>query len=184
MPNHITNILKIRGSREKVENFFQKTQTENFLFDFNTIVPMPDYVERWNIGIDWKPSGKYTTNWYDWCPIHWGTKWNAYSCYKSKYLRTKNYKLKIAEWIIIFDTARSTPLPIWKALALQYPDLEFDIQYADEDIGYNCGTIKIKNWKIDRVSRIDDINFAKRVHKRSKWNVIDQWTTDLSDNGN
>jgi len=58
---------------------------------------MPDYVERGNIGVDWKPSGQYTTNWYDRCPIHWGTKWNAYDCYRSRYLHTKNYKLKTAE---------------------------------------------------------------------------------------
>lgn len=55
MPNHITNILKVRGQREKVENFFQKAQTKNFLFDFNTIVPMPDYVYRGDLPVDWKP---------------------------------------------------------------------------------------------------------------------------------
>lgn len=97
MPNHITNILKVRGQREKVENFFQKAQTKNFLFDFNTIVPMPDYVYRGDLPVDWKPSGKYITNWLDWCPINWGTKWNAYDCYKSRFLHTKNYKLKTTE---------------------------------------------------------------------------------------
>ena len=115
-------------------------------------------------------------------PFIGGTKWNAYDCYKSRYIDTKNYKLKIAEWTIVFDTDRSTPFPIWEALALQYPDLTFDIQYADEDIGYNCGTIKIENWKIDRVSRTHDISFAKRVKKRSKWNMFEKRITDLSDN--
>ena len=182
MPNHVTNILKVRGQKEKVIDFFKKTHTEKCLFDFNTIVPMPDYVYSGDLPGDWKPSGKYTTNWYNWCPINWGTKWNAYDCYKSRHIDTKNYKLNIAELTIVFDTARSTPFPIWEALALQYPDLLFDIKYADEDIGNNCGIIKIKDWKINLISREDDINFAKRVKERSKWNMFEKRITDLSDN--
>ena len=41
---------------------------------------------------------------------------------------------------IIFETAWNTPAPLIEAMSKKYPDLTFDVEYADEDLGNNCGT--------------------------------------------
>ena len=69
-------------------------------------------------------------NWYDWNLANWGTKWDV--CNPSVQTTDNEITLK-------FETAWSTPEPIFKKLAEQYPDLMIDIDYADEDLGYNCG---------------------------------------------
>lgn len=66
--------------------------------------------------------------WYEWCRHEWGTKWNASECHFDKENTT---------WC--FQTAWSTPLPVIEELARKYPDIKFTVQYADEDLGYNCG---------------------------------------------
>jgi hypothetical protein len=68
------------------------------------------------------------TNWYDWAIQNWGTKWNAYNtidnCYSS----------------IQFDTVWSTPAPVMLLLSEMFPEQVFRIEYADENIGQNCGS--------------------------------------------
>jgi len=67
------------------------------------------------------------STWYEWSIENWGTKWNAYS--------TSQYGNAIA-----FDTAWSMPDPIFRALSARYPKLTFRVDYAEGDIGSNCGT--------------------------------------------
>ena len=69
-------------------------------------------------------------NWYDWNLANWGTKWDV--CNPS--VQTTNNEITLK-----FETAWSTPELIFKKLAEQYPDLMIDIDYADEDLGHNCG---------------------------------------------
>lgn len=42
------------------------------------------------------------------------------------------------EIMLEFKTAWSTPEPVFLKLAEQYPDLVINIDYADEDMYYNC----------------------------------------------
>lgn len=42
MPNHITNIVKVEGSPEKVKELFLYVKGEKSEFDFNKIIPMPE----------------------------------------------------------------------------------------------------------------------------------------------
>jgi hypothetical protein len=72
-------------------------------------------------------------NWYDWQINNWGTKWNAYSI------------RKISENIIEFDTAWSTPVDAMERLSEKFPDVEFQIEYADEDFGHNVGRYNLLN---------------------------------------
>lgn len=75
-----------------------------------------------------------STTWYDWCCRNWGTKWNA--C--DPYVEHKEKGKAIAE----FDTAWSAPVPIMCIIAKKYPDVKITLNYADEDIGYNCGNME------------------------------------------
>lgn len=96
-------------------------------FDFNKIVPMPEDIFRGPLGE--KEREMYgENNWYDWSRRNWGTKWNSYD----------------GEWYeegtsIQFNTAWSTPEPVYLALAKKFPNLDFEVKFADEDMGYNCG---------------------------------------------
>lgn len=71
-------------------------------------------------------------SWYDWCWENWGTKWNACDVFMD--YRGGDY------CTIEFDTAWSSPTPIFEKMHEMYPDLDIVVQYADEDLGYNCGT--------------------------------------------
>jgi hypothetical protein len=68
--------------------------------------------------------------WYNWSVEKWGTKWNSCS------YRDDPDALEV--W---FNTAWSTPEPvIAKLVALMGPEAFEEIEYADEDIGCNCGS--------------------------------------------
>ena len=94
-------------------------------------------------------------NWYDWDIANWGTKWDAY-CLSVE--TTDN------EIMIEFQTAWSTPKPVFLKLAEQYPELMINIDYADEDWGNNCGSYSyaggIWNYKVG------DFEFACSVWDR------------------
>jgi hypothetical protein len=78
-----------------------------------------------------------TDNWYDWQTRNWGTKWNAYE------------QISLDENTIEFDTAWSTPLQAMVHLSKKYPQVEFQVEYADEDFGYNVGTYLLINGVIE-----------------------------------
>ena len=67
------------------------------------------------------------TDWYSWSCDNWGTKWNA----SSSYLHDNN--------ILEFETAWSNPYPVLLELSGKFTDIKFIVEYADEDIGSNCG---------------------------------------------
>jgi hypothetical protein len=59
----------------------------------------------------------------------WGTKWNAYDFEK------------VSDTCIRFQTAWRAPFPVMHALSTAHPDVDILHDYADEDIGSNCGAI-------------------------------------------
>ena len=70
-------------------------------------------------------------DWYSWSIENWGTKWNS---------SETSYEGGCLE----FETAWSTPEPLIVKLSEMYPDIEFSVEYADEDIGSNCGRYTLK----------------------------------------
>ena len=165
MPNHVHNILSVSVRPENVGKIFTEEEyakmehrpttpeeevaaffhyiayvSEDKLdpngnplvlegtFDFNKIVPMPENIFRGPLGE--KEREMYgANNWYDWSRWNWGTKWNSYD----------------GEWYeegasIQFNTAWSTPEPVYLALIKKFPNLDFNVEFADEDMGFNCGT--------------------------------------------
>lgn len=69
------------------------------------------------------------TTWYDWHCHYWGTKWN--SC-EVKW---------VTEYCVRFDTAWNAPMPLFARLADMFPSIKIIINYADENIGYNCDAV-------------------------------------------
>ena len=70
------------------------------------------------------------SNWYDWCLINWGTKWDCYN---------------VGEWgvdsetsaaTIYYETAWSPITIFWQTISQKYPDCEFRHEFADEGGGF------------------------------------------------
>ena len=118
MPNWIRNKLFIHGNSEEVKKCTLDISTESEHISFEKILPRPK-----DIGDDW----------YDWSVENWGTKWDVSETFEDEL------------GFICFDTAWSTPVEILKVLSERYPDLIFEVQYADENLGDNCGIYSIKN---------------------------------------
>jgi len=144
MPNYIKNIVTIScENKNQLDMFVDFVKSEEKPFDFNKICPMPqslniqehkvrnaDGYEEWKI--------RYRANrvlyghgsWYDWRIEHWGTKWNAMGFVE----RGNEY-----EWE--FETAWTIPKIIYRTLSRIFPQVKITVNYADEDFGFNCGTI-------------------------------------------
>ena len=133
MPNHICNIVKIKGNSEEVKKFMKSIAKDTMedehdvtgyrTIDFNKIIPEPEY--------------ENSNDWYNWRLQHWGTKWNAYNQIKTE---------KPNE--LYFLTAWSTPNKIYEALTKKFPNLTIKVDYADEDTGYDCGKMVFEDGKM------------------------------------
>lgn len=156
MPNHVSQKLTFRYGendyKEKAEAWvkvlnFMKTKDRDF--DFSALIPYP---EKWakldkahheaeeallklpQEQRDWRtvPKDGYNQGGYEWCIKNWGTKWNAYT-------------LSINWDEITFQTAWSYPTPIYEALSKKFPETIFEVEYADDDFGANCGITAWQN---------------------------------------
>lgn len=144
MPNHILNRIAIE-KQEKYLEVVEFMKSKEHSFDFNNLVPMPEKIIL--------SMGK-NDDWYQWSVENWGTKWNAYD---------------IEKWenIIEFQTAWSHPYPVIVAMSKRFPDVTFNIEYADEDIhGDNFGAYQITNGNDVKVETEPD--FATKL-----WGITD-----------
>lgn len=78
--------------------------------------------------------------WYEWRIAHWGTKWNAYGLSENTAQEPRNE--------LRFQTAWDAPHPLLQRLSEMYPDVLFEYEWADEDIGSNCGRKKLLDGEI------------------------------------
>ena len=71
-------------------------------------------------------------NWYSFRIAKWGTKWNTYGA------NVRNGDT------LEYETANGYPKPVLIELSKKWPDVEFDLAAADEDIGSHTikGTFK------------------------------------------
>ena len=89
--------------------------------------------KEWEFGkTAWNNIQKYgAPTWYEWCINNWGTKWNAYGYDEyTDYSGCDDFG---------FQTANDAPHSILQKLSEMYPGITFEHQWADEDIGCNCG---------------------------------------------
>ena len=95
--------------------------------------------EDWELGkTAWNNLREYgSATWYSWSVSNWGTKWNAYCC-NMDFLEGNYARL-------LFETAWSAPHPVLEKLSDTYPDVKFEHEWADEDIGVNCGRYTYTN---------------------------------------
>lgn len=88
--------------------------------------------------------------WYDWCFENWGTKWNCSKCISNNNT-------------IIFETAWSTPEPIFEKISKDFPEDIIEIDYADECYSNdNNGKLFFKGGKCIEALELDE-DFAAEV---------------------
>lgn len=143
MPNHVENILKIKGTKEEIKEVkdFLKGKwndgTERNI-DFNNITPMPKWVYRRDLSSREEEKYGRENCWYGWSRKNWGTKWNAY---ESEYKDTENTIRFRTAWNNVFDE-------LMRKLGFIFPNVEFEYSWSDEDFGYNVGRIRFKDTEI------------------------------------
>ena len=92
MPNWTQNYVTFEGSKEKIIELKELFASDDKVFDFNKILPMPEDSE------DFQATGSFSmdtdrgdssveefiekkidnaNNWYYWSIKNWGTKWNS-----------------------------------------------------------------------------------------------------------
>lgn len=186
MPNHVSNRIYFERPDEKdfydeneeaIEKLRTLMKTENRDFDFNVLIPYPkvwagmdkayqeaedEYFKAMKTAKEANvpftqsradlPKDGYNQGGYEWCIEHWGTKWNA-------------YKVAYNDDCVYFDTAWSTPRPIWVELSKRFPNLNLMVEFADEDIGRNCGILVYCNGEIieDAVKIVEDPELFARA---------------------
>jgi hypothetical protein len=145
MPNWVSNTLRIiKGDPQEV---FAFVRTEHSVFDFNTLVRMPEHVKSSTEEVALVSFA--VPVWYAWAVENWGTKWNA---------RDAKYSTKHPECVIWFDTAWSAPVAVFESLAKHFPEHEIVIDSDEYDNHFHV-TFTLTNgqvvWATDPCSCFD-----------------------------
>ena len=198
MPNHIQNIVTIKGNKEEVAKCAE-TIFKGDNFSFKNIIPRPidleieksSYVDdgialingteeqkerviakfkMWanterpleTIIEEAKELGRKALenerkygfmDWYHWSIKNWGTKWDAYEV---------DYDVTENIINLNFQTAWSTPYPIFEEMSRMFPNLSIYVDFADEDLGNNCGEYEFEGGEATKFDE-GDLAFACEI---------------------
>jgi hypothetical protein len=141
MPNWVFNRVYATGLEAEVQRFIEQAKAMpntfvetdedkwNSKFSFANFIAPPqgsidsgEYHETkgWVGG---KESGNTDNNWYNFNTREWRTKWDAGDASLEAEATSANFE---------FQTAWSSPEPVFKAMVEQFPELEFAISYEEE----------------------------------------------------
>lgn len=157
MPNHVTNVLTLKGSKDEIlgclqaimvnhtEEAIKKADIEPYegigTIDFNKIIPMPEEVYNGRLGPDERKMYG-SNNWYDWSVEHWGTKWNSYNYYNHEIMSVAELE-DGNDYVMGFETAWSQPEPVITKLSEMFPELTINHLYFDEFDNF-AGVVELK----------------------------------------
>jgi hypothetical protein len=146
MPNWVYNNLTITGSKEDIQKVkeqlnqpFEKGDAKysNPIIAFwNIVKPPVEKLDEYN-GVhgyaDGEAQGNTEYNWYNFNNREWGTKWDIGVADGSSYSDTELVYTGIdTEVKYVFNTAWAPPIPAFDALAEQYPTLEIELEWEEE----------------------------------------------------
>lgn len=185
MPNHITSKVRIHGPLDTIKRLRErlwKQDSGEYFLDFDGIVPETEDVKKSGENPEyypeeflrhWKPHPIWASHpmpyWYEWRCENWGTKWNSYCGEETTVPESEG-----DSWEFKIQTAWSAPKEIYRALARQNPDIQIHVEYADEDIGHNCGILAIGNGADEFEDKDGDFDFAAQVHGYANYKAMQE----------
>lgn len=116
------------------------------------------------------------TTWYDWNIEQWGTKWDVCDAYCDGIRKDKASKEYILEYE--FETAWSMPENFFIKFSQMFPTVEITVEFADEDIGSNCGTAIFVNGDISFELPDNPVDFALDLNGYDK----KEWYAEMKEN--
>lgn len=172
MANEVRNSLVIvSDDTEAVNAVFDFVRSDESDFDLDKIVPMPKELDITGLNQKERESRRESNkrkygyaDWYDWRWDKWGCKWN-----------TDDVLINRERQLCDFTTPWDTPKPAILALSKKFPDVAFELTYADEDFTYNCGFLVIQNGEETDGNHPDP-------NTREAWDIVFQlWEEYKSD---
>lgn len=161
MPNWVKNRIEFYCTYNEfldmVDKYCPKNEYGYREFDFEKIIPMPDYISRDAVELTREGGMVPQNNWYAWSIKNWGTKWNA----------SKGEVIE-KEKVIVFNTAWTPPHPVIEALA-ELTRLSFTHYWADEDRGYKAGETVCGHGTTYIETYPDRSEKAYRLHGKLFW---------------
>ena len=126
MANNVTNELTFKDcSKERFQEILEAIQRDDIglgSIDFHKIIPQPSF--------------RTDKECIDWRIKNWNTKWEAYGYRDGVQYDEDKQQIR-------FLTANRSARKIILALSRQYPDVLFELRFADENFGFNVGEISI-----------------------------------------
>lgn len=148
MANDCSNTLIVRGSSNNLIKMKNLLFDKNNEFTFQITSPIPTEIDKSLLPVqESMRCFMYSLpDWYLWCIVNWGTKWDAY--YEFHQITNK-------EIIISFCSAWAPPIAWLRSVCKKYPKLYYELSYYDTggmvgglSIGEN-GELKDEFWDLE-----------------------------------
>jgi hypothetical protein len=165
MPNWCSNTLEVRGDKEQLKEFIQKSvvasdhnSPEHYDFTFEGLFPTPKELTEMTSPVAWggdetDVEGKkefeayvkeleqkyHHSDWYSWRVANWGCKWDC----SSSYIAADDGEV----FVVSYDTAWSPNIEWTRKVSQMFPDLEFRLIYMEPGVGF-CGVATIENGEV------------------------------------
>ena len=189
MPNWVMNVVSFNCTDERINDIREtvKNNEDDYGFDFNKLIPMPESLNVTEGGrsdraeecykayiMDNEQMVKEKYKLSDDAFEELKREGEIYASNREKYGHRSWYGWAIEKWgtkwnasealwagdnTLSFQTAWNCPKPIFDKLAEIFPDVVFTVRYADEDIGYNCGILEYSNGELYSVDFEPDASY-------------------------
>ena len=140
MPNWCKNNLKIVGDELEKKRCLKMLIDDEGKMTFDKAVPMPLPLKNTTAPSKYPSKHlkeKYgADNWYDWSIKNWGCKWDA----------SESEFNPGGDIDVTFETPWGPPIQFLEKLSLEFPSLDFELQFADEFFSqYPLGEVIVRD---------------------------------------
>ena len=146
MPNHCDSDLFVYGPEDSIKSFMEFSIEDGNVLSANKYIPYPQIYKDQDLiskiarqNNDFNIADGFNSGGYEWCVLHWGTKWGIYDAR----LIDSVLKGKRSKVIYRLSSAWSPPNPVIFAMSNKYKDLRFKLKYYECGVGFK-GIFEVK----------------------------------------